>query len=246
MTGHTNPPLRRKIAVIFNPRAGQGTRKLKPVLTRLESFGITCTLLETRCAGDGTARAQQALAEGGYDAVVACGGDGTLNEVANGLTGSDVPMGVLPAGTANVLSYEMGLPASPEGLAETLAFGTVRTVYPGSVNGRYFLLMVGVGLDARTVHHVSPGFKKIWGKGAYGLAALREFMKYDPPELKVTVDGREYQAAWVLVFKASRYAGDWVAEPQANLAEPDLSVLMEQHTRVHSTSRILAVCQILS
>lgn len=220
----TSPPVRQRMCVIFNPKAGKGLRILRPTLDGLKSLGVTCDLLETRCAGDGIERARQALEAGGYDAVVAAGGDGTINEVANGLTGSETPMGIIPAGTANALSYELGLSESPQAFAEALAFGSVRTVCPGSVNGRYFLLVVGVGLDARVVHGVSLSVKRVLGKGAYALSAIRELLRYDPPVFQVTVEGREYEAAWVLVFKTSRYAGDWVAEPMARMEEPGLSV----------------------
>lgn len=223
---NSTPPLRQRLCVIFNPKAGQGAHRLQETLRHLESLGVSCELKETRCAGDGTERARQALDEGGYDAIVAAGGDGTVNEVAHGLTGSDIPLGIIPAGTANVLAIELGMSSSPEGQAKMLAFGESRTVYPGSVNGRYFLLVVGVGLDARAVRGVFLKLKKFWGEGAYALSALRELLRYQPPALKVTVEDQQYKAAWVMVFKASRYAGDWVAEPEARLEDPELSVVM--------------------
>lgn len=226
MTESSEPLPRRRICVIYNPAAGRGSRLFGETLDHLSKLGVSCDIKETRRAGDGTLLGRRAIAEGSYDAVAAAGGDGTINEVANGLTGSDMPMAVLPVGTANALAYELDLEFVPEFIARTLAWGSARTVYPGSVNGRHFLLVVGVGLDARSVAGLSLALKRVAGKAAYALAAAQQFLKYSPPALKVTVDGQTFEAEWVLVFKASRYAGDWVAEPGSKLDQPGYSVVL--------------------
>ncbi len=226
MTESSEPLPRRRICVIYNPAAGRGSRLFGETLDHLSKLGVSCDIKETRRAGDGTLLARRAIAEGSYDAVAAAGGDGTINEVANGLTGSDMPMAVLPVGTANALAYELDLEFVPEFIARTLAWGSSRTVYPGSVNGRHFLLVVGVGLDARSVAGLSLALKRVAGKAAYALAAVQQFLKYSPPALKVTVDGQTFEAEWVLVFKASHYAGNWAAEPGSKLDQPGYSVVL--------------------
>ncbi len=226
MIESSEPLPRRRIYVIFNPAAGRGSSLLRDTLDHLSELGVSCDIKETRNAGDGTLLARRAIMEGVYDAVAAAGGDGTINEVANGLTGSDMPMAILPVGTANALAYELGLEFVPDFIARTLAWGPARTVYPGTVNGRHFLLVVGVGLDARSVAGLSLSLKRVGGKAAYALAAVQQFLKYSPPVLKVTVDGQTFEAEWVLVFKASHYAGNWAAEPGSKLDQPGYSVLL--------------------
>jgi hypothetical protein len=92
--------------------------------------------------------------------VVAAGGDGTVNEVANGLLGSDLPLAVMPTGTINVLARELGLGRSVQQVAHAILEGRVGLVWPGLANGRAFLLMAGIGFDAAVVAAVSPPLKR--------------------------------------------------------------------------------------
>ncbi len=111
----------------------------------------------------------RSAAEAGARMVVAAGGDGTIAEVASGLIGSDVKLGIIPLGTANVLARELSIPFAPQAIAAALAFGRTRPIWPGLVVGpgssRVFVQMVGVGFDAHVVHHLSPRLKRACGRG---------------------------------------------------------------------------------
>ena len=156
--------------------------------------------------------------------MVAAGGDGTINEVANGLWGAETPLGIIPLGTVNLLAMEMGLHKDPEQVARTLAFGPARPINVGLVNERAFLLMVGAGFDGRVVAGVSSSLKNAIGKGAYAVAGLKEIVCNSPARLIVEADGSEYEAAWVVVSNSTFYGGKFALAPKANLQSPGFTV----------------------
>jgi len=161
---------RKRALIVYNPIAGSRSPLLKQTLQRLTVHGLQFDLYETRGPGD----AEKAVRgkEQTYDAVVAAGGDGTINEVVNGLQGTNLPLGIIPLGTVNVLALEMGLLKDPETVARTIVFGPARSVNVGHVNGRAFLLMVGAGFDGRVVAGVSARLKKSLGQMDTGRLGL--------------------------------------------------------------------------
>ena len=210
--------------VVFNPIAGSRSSLLGNCLKRLEAHGVQVELHSTRGVGDGQKFVHEAARKEPYDAVVAAGGDGTINEVANGLMGTGVPMGIIPLGTVNVLALELGLNKDPELLARSIAFGSARGVHIGDVNGRGFLLMVGAGFDGRVVAGVSSKLKKILGQGAYVVAGLKELFCHSPAELEVDADGSQYQASWVVVSNSSLYGGKFLMAPNTDLQSAGFGV----------------------
>src|SRR3954463_2444185 len=160
-----------RMIVIFNPAAGRRRAHLLwRVLNVLVANGVRLDLAETHRAGHAEALAREAVLRG-EPMVVAAGGDGTIAEGANGLSGSGTRLGVIPLGTANVLAHELGLPFAPRAVAAALAFGRTCTLWPGQANSptgtRLFVQMLGVGFDAQVVHNVPFPLKKLLGKGAY-------------------------------------------------------------------------------
>lgn len=210
----------RKVLVIFNPTAGwRRYRRMNSVVDALNRRGCAVTLRETGAPGDAERLARAAVAEGGVDAVVAAGGDGTINEVANGLEGSDVPLGVIPIGTANVFAIEIGLRRHIAAVADIIAHGSPRPIYLGRTDGRAFVMMLGVGFDGRTVAGVDPGTKRRFGKLAYVLSGLRELVRGSGAGMRVVADGEAYDAGWVVVSKGIHYGGDFKLAPDASLGE---------------------------
>src|SRR5260370_5334592 len=141
----------RRLLVIYNPTAGsRARRRLAGWIACLERLGAAVSLRETTAPRHAEALARTAD-PASVDAVVAAGGDGTINEAVNGLAGSPLPLGILPLGTANVLAGEIGLPRQAMALARILAFAPARPVWPGEamVNGagagRRFLVLAGGG-----------------------------------------------------------------------------------------------------
>ena len=170
--------------------------------------------------------------------VVAAGGDGTIAEVAQGITGSGTAgsttsLGVIPLGTANVLAHELGLPFSATAVASALAFGRTQPHWPGvaqSASGnRLFVQMLGAGLDAQVVHHLSKPLKRAIGKGAYVLQTLRELCRYDFAPITLRIDGQLTEAASVIVSKGCLYGGPFLLAPDAQAHEPGFTVALFRH-----------------
>ena len=161
----TIAPRRRRLLVIFNPIAGRRARqRLDAALAALERLGVAIEVRETQAPGDAEAFARGARASD-FDAIAVAGGDGTMNEVVNGLADPDLPVAILSLGTANVLAHEIGLPRDPCRLAEIVATGPARRVALGEAlfeNGspaRRFVLMTGIGFDVSTSGGSSLGKK---------------------------------------------------------------------------------------
>jgi diacylglycerol kinase (ATP) len=199
------------------------------VLDVLVANGVRLELAETHRAGHAEALAHEA-AKRGEPMVVAAGGDGTIAEVANGLMGTGVRLGVIPLGTANVLAHELGLPFSPKAVAAALAFGRTTTLWPGiasSAEGdRLFVQMLGVGFDAHVVRRVSFPMKKLLGKGAYVLRSMVELPRYGYPSIRLRIDETETRAASVIVSKGRYYGGRFRLTAGRAPGEPGFSVVL--------------------
>ena len=169
------------------------------------------TRAPTSAPGDATRLARRAVSSGA-DLVLAAGGDGTINETLNGVVGSDVPLGVVPLGTANVLATELGLTRSParvaksipDLVAERISVGLLKT---HSAPPRYFLLMAGVGLDAQIVVSVDPELKKRLGRIAYWIGGLGQF-GHQFPQFDVAGNGDSVRSSFTLASRVRNYGGD--------------------------------------
>jgi YegS/Rv2252/BmrU family lipid kinase len=216
----------RRVHIIFNPTAGWRRRsRLDRVVRRLGELGATVTLCETRARGDAESIAR-GLDTAACDAVVAAGGDGTINEVMNGLDGKDLPLGIVPLGTANVLAAEIGLPRDPGVVADAIAHGRPMPIYCGSVNGRRFAMMVGVGFDARVVEGLDLGLKRRVGKAAYVASAMGALARHAAGGYRVEIDGAAHDAAGVVIAKGRYYGGRFIVAARARLDEPLLQVAL--------------------
>jgi diacylglycerol kinase (ATP) len=216
----------RRLLVIFNPAAGwRRRRRLAPVLAHLQGRGCPLVLRETTGPGDAERFAAEAdPAE--IDWVVAAGGDGTVNEIINGLARSGLPLALIPLGTANVLAAEIGLRTDPASVAECAAFGRPLSIALGAANGRRFILMAGAGFDAHVVHHVSVPMKRWLGKGAYVASTLHQLLAFGFPTYEVRADNRTWRAASVIVANARFYGGRFLCAPKASLSSDTLQVCM--------------------
>jgi len=228
----TEPPPR--LTVIYNPVAGQrhGVR-LRKTFQALERAGAALTVIETQRAGDAERAAAQASPDDA-DILIAAGGDGTINEVVNGLMaapGPVPPLGIIPLGTANVLAQEIGLKLGSRKIASAILGGRRLNVYPGRANGRYFLMMGGVGFDAEVVAHVDPAWKRRTGPLAYLAEALNQSRRYAFETCGGEIDGAPFEARWIVVCNGSRYGGPFIAAPAARLTEPGFSVCLMNGAR---------------
>lgn len=216
----------RRLLIAFNPAAGRRRReRLAHVLDALRPFRVEVDLKETTGPGDAERFAREAE-PARTDVVVAAGGDGTVNEVVNGLGVSGLPLGLIPLGTANVLAAEIELRLDPAAVAHALALGEPRRIALGRANGRRFILMAGAGFDAHVVDRVSVPLKRRLGKSAYVLAFAEQLLRFAFEPYRVRIGGRTYQAASVVVANGRLYAGRYLFAPEAALERPSLEVCL--------------------
>ena len=202
---HDNIPPGTRVKVIINPASGKkggittnaaGTDEVRRVL---EANGIEADIAETEYANHATELAKGAIKER-YKIVIACGGDGTVGEVAEALIGSKVTLGILPLGSANNVARMMHVPFDLEEAAKLLRLGEIRKVDVGLCNGKYFLETAGVGLDAA----IFPILNKV-DKGEYTrlIDAFRTFFKFRPRRLKLVLDRRVIHVRALVVLVAN-------------------------------------------
>ena len=177
----------------------------------------------TEKPGHGEKLAREAV-EKGYHTIVAAGGDGTVNEVVNGLNPKTCTLGVLPVGTMNVLALELGIPPGLEKALAVIRAGKRRKLDLGRANQRKFIQLAGVGLDAETVRRTPLDAKRAWGPWSYLLTAA-QLMVVPPPVLRVKVPGRkEIRGAMVLIGNGRHYGGPFQFFPKADMADGLLDV----------------------
>ncbi len=238
----------KNIVLIGNPIAGGGAlKKIKKAVNILKNRGYDVNLMLTAKKGDAEAFAKQISSESplppfskggeGGILVIAAGGDGTYNEVANGLVYSNIPMAILPMGTTSVLAKELKIPKNINKAIDTALNGKITKVHLGritytenrsqesEIRNRHFFLMAGIGFDGEAVYGVNKKIKKYTGKGAYILSGIKALIKYNP--LPITLinkepetNGQKITTYAAIIGKAARYGGNFKITPNASLTEP--------------------------
>jgi diacylglycerol kinase family enzyme len=176
-------------------------------------------------------------------AVAVWGGDGTYNEVARGLVGSDTALLALPGGTTSVLAHELGIPRDPcRALVRQLDGARRELSVARTDRGQIFLLMLSAGPDAVVLSRLSPGLKARCGKAGIALQALREFIRGNLPRFEVRLGATRHDAAWCIVGNGRLYGGPWAATPGANLFSPGLEVVtLTRHGRGPAARFLFAI-----
>jgi len=223
--------------LIFNPLAGvrssRRARQIREAVAALRSAGIAADFRATSCPGDGRQLAREAV-KNGSDLVIVCGGDGTINEVINGLTPGHVPLAILPGGTANIVAKELGLPGHivkaarqiPSWRPCRIPLGRATWEESGSVRQRFFLAVAGVGFDARIISQLNMGAKLRLGVVAYGWEAVRQVFRYSFPRFQFSMDGSTVSATFAVIQRSHRYAGWLKLALPHSIRGPDFSCCM--------------------
>jgi len=229
--------------LIYNPTSGRRRSRrfeeIEKAVRILKDAGITTEIAATTAPGTARGMAQLAVRQR-TDLVIACGGDGTVNEVVNGLAGSQTPMALLPAGTANILAKELGVPWDIPHAARLIPDGSIRRIAlgiasPVGVNGdeathaeligRYFLCVAGAGPDGAIVNGVDEIFKKNAGILAYWAEGLRQLFRYDFPEIRIQSGGQERRATIIVIGRTAHYGGPFKITTGASLFEDSFEML---------------------
>jgi YegS/Rv2252/BmrU family lipid kinase len=213
-----------RICIIANPAA----RGVRASLERLKRLSRNVVIRTTRGPGDAEAQSERAVDQG-YTTLVAAGGDGTINEVVNGIGSAPVALGILPMGTVNVLAMELGIPFNLVAAWKVIRGGKIRLIDQASANGHLFIQMAGIGLDAQIVERNSRQIKQVLGPLSYLLTATQVAAE-KPPKLRVICDGRPTaEGSFVLVGNGRFYGGPFSLFKEADMQDGLLDVCVFKH-----------------
>lgn len=218
-----------RVLFILNPVSGKG-RSVKTI-PYIEDFskknGLDYKILQTQYPGHGTILAREGVQDS-YDTIVAVGGDGTLLEVANGLAGSSVPLGVVPSGSGNDFSKSLNISDNVENALALLVKGTPRTIDVGILNQKIFLNVASIGFDAEIVRDIERIRRWIHGKAAYYLSVFVKFLSYRNKMIRFKIDGKEHNTKILLIAIANGkyYGGGMKVNPDGNLCDGLLDIIV--------------------
>ncbi len=233
----------RRVCVVANPAAGQGNFDVKELNARFTSAEVEWEVFFTKKVGDGELLARRAIAEG-FDVVAAYGGDGTVAEVGGAMVGSGVPLAILPGGTANVMSVELGIPLSFGEAVGVLCYEelSLRAVDVGKVDDRHFMLRLSVGLEARMVEGADRSLKDRLGTLAYALSALKAITTPEVHSFEFEVDGQtrcEEGIACVIANSANLGRAGWQLSPDVSVSDGLLDVFVVNNTSMPTVMSLL-------
>ncbi len=213
------------IVVILNPAAGN-LESVRDWQDRIESIVGHWPIRLTSQAGEAEALARRAVEEG-FGRVVAAGGDGTVNHVANGIAGTGAALGILPMGTVNVFAMELGLPTNDlQRCWEIIQTGNIRLVDLPSANGKYFVQLGGIGLDAQAVKETTRAFKRSLGPLSYLVSAAHIAARQPPKLLIESTNAPVQEGSFVLVGNGRLYGGPFPFFKQAVVDDGLLDVVL--------------------
>lgn len=215
----------KKVLLLYNPLSGQKRERRNEVVARVAEIfsaaGLDVEKCATTHAGSAIDQAKTAV-EAGFDTIIACGGDGTANEVLNGLmrSRSQAALGVVPLGSGNLLATDLRLPVDPLAAAKAILKYSPRAIRPGIIKSnakdgpqcRYFMVAAGVGADADLMYRTAVEVKERWGRKAYFMEMARMIFRRHFPMFQVDwtqADGRRRQEAVALIMaiRAERFPG---------------------------------------
>ena len=234
-----------KYLLIINPRAGQYTKIENDLLALFTSKNIGLDIHETTGPRDATRVAKRA--RGKYDVVIAAGGDGTINEVINGLAEDGTALGIIPNGTENVLAQELGIPLNHMKAGKMIIRGRVKEFDLGKAKNRYFIMMSGVGLDAKASREVEmrPMLKKMLGRSVYPVAALRAYFSYNPKKLEIWLDDQVLPrwGYYAIIGNIKIYGGALSITPMAKPDDGYLDICIFKNKDLFSMMKYLVAAK---
>jgi diacylglycerol kinase (ATP) len=210
--------------IILNPAAHSERAQRKRA--EVEAMAGDCVVCETTSAGDAELMARRGAKEG-FQKIVAAGGDGTINEVVNGLAGTNATLGLLPIGTMNVFATELGLPVHDLELCwNIIKADNTRAVDLPKANQKFFVQLAGVGLDAQVVKETSAQLKRNFGPLSYLISAA-QIAARQPPRLFIhSEDAPIKEGSFVLIGNGRLYGGPFPFFKQAVIDDGKLDVIV--------------------
>jgi diacylglycerol kinase (ATP) len=225
----------KRATIIYNPASGRvrGRVRLIEKMTRLlDERGIVADTRTTHRPNDGAVLSREAIA-GGAEVIISFGGDGTLNEVLQGVAGTDASLAVWAGGTENVAARDLGMPFSLDQLADVISAGKTQRISLGLAKtagaaspGRYFFMFAGIGLDASICRGVNPNLKERTGQFAFIVSGIKHLISWHPEPFTIKVEGKTYESAFSLIGNGKGYGGGILMAPSARLVDPWFEVFI--------------------
>jgi diacylglycerol kinase (ATP) len=238
----------RKALLLYNPLSGRRHKHrladVEAALSVLRNAGVEASAAPTRAVSDATDQTRQALADG-CDTVFACGGDGTIHDVLQGLVGSNAALAIIPLGTANSLAHDLRVPLSPTAAAQAALKAKPRRISVGRVEyqdfagnraARYFTVIVGIGVDAHVFYKLHPLAKQRFGMIAYCAKATHLWLTYKMQtfEVEIKEENRQAKVSQLLAVRIRDFGGVLrQLAPGASLDRDDLRLVL-----FHTCSRV--------
>jgi diacylglycerol kinase (ATP) len=235
----------RKAMLLYNPLSGRRRKSrladVEAALQVLRKAGVEASAAPTRAASDATGQTKQALADG-CDTIFACGGDGTIHDVLQGLVGTNAALAIIPLGTANSLAHDLKLPLSPAEAAQAAltakprrrAVGRIEYQdFAGNRAARYFTVIAGIGVDAHVFYKLNPLAKQRFGMIAYCAKATHQWLthKLQTFEVEIKEENRQAKVSQLLAVRIRDFGGVLrQLAPGASLDRDDLRLVLF-HTR---------------
>jgi diacylglycerol kinase (ATP) len=222
-----------RMKLIINPLAGgKKMDAYLPIIKKILGTGNLLSIAVTK-EKNGAFQEAQKVSQEGYDLVVVCGGDGTFNEVINGVVSShnSIPVGFVPCGTSNIYALSAGIPLDPIRACEIVLKRYVRKIDLGKVgtgdSARYFVSMAGIGYDASVIHSLNPNLvRTLGGIAAHLVAGVRELINYRGTELSIRLNGSSCRGFEAIISNGSFYGMSSLIAPEADMADGYLDLIL--------------------
>ncbi|MFT8520323.1 diacylglycerol/lipid kinase family protein [Acetobacter syzygii] len=236
----------KKVLLIVNPNSGNYCQtKVLKFIENLYLLGVNVDVKKTIYAGHVKTLARTASLSNMYSHIIACGGDGTISEVAENIVGTKIILGILPIGTANVLAHDLKIPFDTQKNAQRIFSGRYSITWPGYVknnNKKYFFIqMSGIGIDAEIIKNNNKNLKKIIGKLSYVFTGFLSLLRYDMKFFTIDINGEKYKSTFAIISKGELYAGKYKLFTSQNYNKKSFSVLIFK-----SKSKFVLLYSILS
>ena len=211
----------KKICIIYNSKISLFNKFLLSRIVKILKKDSHVETFATERIGHATLLCRVHLKK--FDVIVAAGGDGTINEVINGMD-DKTSLGIIPLGTANIGAYEANINKNPSKVAEIILSGKIKKIHIQEANNRKFFLMTGVGYDASVVETVQSNLllKKILGKLLFFIISIAKLIYFKKYELKILANNKIYLANWVIVTNAKHYGGSFQLTKDTDIFEKRL------------------------
>jgi len=211
----------KKICIIYNSKISLFNKFLLNRIIKILRKENYVETFETERIGHATLLCKVHIKN--FDIVVAAGGDGTINEVINGMD-EKTSLGIIPLGTANIGAYEADISKNPSKAAQIILSGKIKKIHIQEANNRKFFLMTGIGYDASIVETIQSNLllKKIFGKLLFFIISIAKLIYFKKYELKILANNKVYLANWVIITNAKHYGGSFQLTRDTNIFEKKL------------------------